>query len=373
MRPRRLLLILLVLLFIIVGEDANAQRRDRSKNLEGKSRLVSEYRGGSADISKFKPYYFGGVAVNALNYFGDLAPVNKAGSSDISFTRPGFGFFCGYKFHRSIAVRVAFNYGRLFADDITADPNSEADAARYFRNLGFRNDIKELSLGVEIYLLPNYGDSQSRPPLNAYLFLGVAVFHGEPRGLVPELEYQSDISGATPIGTPVVDQAGEWVRLRELGTEGQNFGQGEEYGAFNFALPVGFGAELVLNANLNVGMEFGFRKLFYDHLDDVSGSYADLDLFTDPLARILSDRSLEPTGGLDGTESRTIPANHPSLNTYASGQSYWTSGHIYSGISEFADGGKSMRGNAKENDMYFMTQIKVTYVFGNTGRRVKFR
>lgn len=368
MRLRRLLPILLALLFIVVGEDANAQRKNKYQKRKTKSKSVSNYRGGRTGISRFKPYYFGGATINALNYFGDLAPVNKAGSSDISFVRPGFGFFYGYKFHHSMAVRAAFNYGRLFANDITADPNSEADAARYYRNLGFRNDIKELSLGMEIYLLPNYGGSQSRPPFNAYLFFGVAVFHGEPRGLVPELEFQTDVANGT-----AVDQAGDWVKLRELGTEGQNFGQGEEYGAFNFALPIGIGAEMVLNSNLSIGLEFGFRKLFYDHLDDVSGSYADLDLFTDPLARVLSDRSLEPTGGLDGTESRTVPTNHQSLVTYNSGQSYWTSGYLGSGISEYSEGVQSIRGNPKNNDMYFMTQIKVTYILGNTGGRAKFR
>ncbi len=221
---------------------------------------------------------------------------------------------------------------------------------------------------MKIYLLPNYGGPQSRPPINGYLFFGVAVFHGEPRGLVPDMEFQTDYTNGT-----AVDQAGEWVKLRELGTEGQNFGEGEEYGAFNFALPVGLGGEIYLNPNMSLGLEFGFRKLFYDHLDDVSGSYADLDEFTDPLGRIMSDRSLEPTGGLDGSEARTIPSNHPNLNTYDSGQSYWTSGHLGSGISEYINGNKSIRGNSKDNDMYFMTQIKFTYIFSDSRSRAKFR
>jgi hypothetical protein len=124
-------------------------------------------------------------------------------------------------------------------------------------------------------------------------------------------------------------------------------------------------------------MEFGFRKLFFDHLDDVSGSYVDLDLFPDTpsgiLARVLSDRSLEPTGGLDGTDDRAFPASHPNLTNYNSGESYWTSGHLGSGISTYPSGETSIRGNPKDNDMYFMTQIKVTFILGNTGRRAKFR
>ena len=369
MRLRRLLPIVLALLFTIVWENAHAQDKTNEYQRQKRtSRMVSSYRGSKTGFRTFKPYDFAGATINALNYFGDLAPVNKAGSSDISFTRPGFGFFYGFKFHHSMAVRAAFNYGRLFANDITADPNSEKDEARYYRNLSFRNDIKELSLGMEIYLLPNYGGAQSHPYLNAYLFFGVAVFHGEPRGLIPELEYQTDFPNGTKI-----DQAGDWVKLRELGTEGQNLGQGKKYGALNFALPIGFGAELSLDVNWRIGVEFGFRKLFYDHLDDVSGSYVDLDLFTDPLARIMSDRSLEPTGGLDGTDKRIIPVNHANKKTYGSGESYWRSGHTGSGVSEYSEGLKSVRGNPKNNDMYFMTQIKVSYVLGNTWGQAKFR
>ena len=368
MRLRRLIPILLAIIFIVVSEDADAQRKSKYGKRKAKNKLVSNYRGGRASVSRFRPYYYGGVTANALNYFGDLAPVNKAASTDISFTRPGFGLFYGYKFHHSLAVRAAFNYGRLFGDDFGADPTIEKDAARYYRNLSFRNDIKEFSIGLEVYLLPNYGGPQSRPPLNAYIFFGAAVFHGEPRGLVPELEFQTDVNNGTS-----VDQDGEWVKLRELGTEGQNFGEGETYGAFNFALPVAFGAELYLNSHMSIGIEFGFRKLFFDHLDDVSGSYADLDGFTDPLGRILSDRSLEPVSGGLNPEARSIPTSHPYFNTYTSGQSYWVSGHIGSGVSEYSDGTKSIRGNPNDDDMYFMTQIRFTYILGSSGGRAKFR
>jgi len=363
MRLRRLMPILLALLFIVVSEDADAQRRNKYQRRKGKNKMISKYRGGRTSASRFRPYYYGGVTANALNYFGDLAPVNKAASTDISFTRPGFGLFYGYKFHHSFALRAAFNYGRLFGDDIKADPNGTvSDKGRYYRNLSFRNDIKELSLGLEVHLLPTYGGPQSRPPLNGYLFFGVAVFHGEPKAKVPGFEYQTNFNSPTP-----VDRAGEWVNLRELETEG------ESYSAFQFAIPVALGGDVYINQNLSVGLEFGFRKLFFDRIDDVSGSYVNLDEISDPLARILSDRSLEPSGGLNG-EQRDLSSVQPYFNTTTG---YYSSGAIDSGVSTWPDGDggvkPSRRGNSGDNDMYFMTQLRITYIFGNTGGRAKFR
>ncbi len=364
MRLRSFIAITLTVLFIFVAEDADAQRRNKYQKRKAKNRAISHYRGGRVSASRFRPYSFVGASVNALNYFGDLAPVNKAASTDISFTRPGFGLFYGHKFHHSMSYRVAFNYGRLTGDDITSDPTTAGDAPRYMRNLSFRNDIKELSATLQIDFLPNYGGPQSRMLLNGYAFFGAAVFHHEPKALVPDFEYQSDVSGSAPVAT-AVPQAGEWVKLRELGTEGQNFGQGVKYSPWQFAIPFGLGGEVFINQNLNIGLEVGVRKLFFDYIDDVSGNYVDLDLFTDPLGRILSDRSLEATGAISG-DTRDVSIANPRIQNYG-GQSYWVSGALGSGQSA-SDGVPSKRGNAGDKDVYFMTRIRVVYILGNSGR-----
>lgn len=351
---------------LVVAEDANAQRRNKYQKRKSKNRAISHYKGGRVATSRFRPYSFVGASVNAVNYFGDLAPVNKAASTDISFTRPGFGLFWGRKFHHSMAFRAAFNYGRLKGDDITADPNSKDDVARYMRNASFRNDIKELSATVQINFLPNYGGPQSRQLINGYVFAGLAVIHHEPRGLVPDMEYQTDY----PNGTPV-PQAGEWVKLRELGTEGQNLGLGEKYSPFQFVIPFGLGGEVFLNQQLNIGIEMGVRYTFFDHLDDVSGSYVDLDLFDDDLARIMSDRSLEPTAAWTG-ETRDVSIVGPVFNSEVG---YYVSGQLGSGQSGYGEGEdfrKSIRGNPKDKDLYLMTRIRVIYTLGNGGR-AKFR
>lgn len=360
---------LLAAICVFITEDVEAQRRNKYQKRRAKNKSISKYRGGRIAASRFRPYSFVGVSANALNYFGDLAPVNKAASTDISFTRPGFGIFYGQKFHHSMAWRVAFNYGRLKGDDITADPSGGQDRARYLRNLSFRNDIKELSATIQIDFLPNYGGPQSRQLLNGYFFAGIAAFHHEPKGKVPEFEYQTDFNNPTAVG-----QAGEWVKLRDLGTEGQNMGLGEKYSPYQLAIPFGLGGELFINQQFNVGIEMGVRWLFFDHLDDVSGSYVDLNQFPDDLARIMSDRSLEPTGAWNG-EARTSafdntqviwanPGIDPETGFYrsidlGSGNDGSQSGEIFT---------PSIRGNRNDKDLYLMTRITVTYVLGNSGR-----
>ena len=376
MRPRSLFTMVLAAICIFIIDDADAQRRNKYQKRRAKNKQISKYRGGRIAASRFRPYSFLGVSVNTANYFGDLAPVNKAASTDISFTRPGFGAFWGRKFHHSLAFRAAFNYARLKGDDVTADPTAIADRARYLRNLSFRNDIKELSATIQVDFLPNYGGPQSRLLVNAYFFAGVAAIHHEPRGIVPELEYQTDYNN--PVSVP---EAGQWVKLRALGTEGQNFGLGKKYSPIEIAIPFGFGGDLFVNQQLNIGLEMGVRWLFMDYLDDVSGSYVDLDIFEDNhIARILSDRSLERVTAWTGVDRSTafdssnpeILVNlSPSQKTYDSGNSYWVSSSLGSGQSS-TEQARSIRGNPNDNDLYFMTRIRITYVLGNNGQ-AKFR
>lgn len=361
MKFRTLIVILLSISMLGIADDADAQRRRKPKGKyaarKKNNKKLSHYKGGVRGYGRFKPYYFVGANLNAGNYFGDLAPVNKAASTDISFTRPGIGFHAGYKFHHSIAVRAGLNWVRVSGDDFTSDPTGEDSAPRYARNLSFRNDIKEFQLGFEIYLLPNHGGMDRRLPLNAYLFVGGAIFQHDPMGKVPDADYQLDQTGAT-----AAPQAGEWVKLRPLGTEGQNLGVVEPYSSVEFSVPVAIGANLRLPAlDLNVGLEVGFRYLFTDYIDDVSSNYVGLDQFTDDVARILSDRSGEPTN-FQG-EARDL-----------SGVSIVNNGGFFS--SGFQGGGVdgATRGNPDNNDMIFVTQLKLTYLFSSSPKRsAKFR
>ena len=360
----RIFLFLLVAFLLV--ETVEAQR-NRYKRRRSKSKNISNYRGGIVG-GKFRPYHFVGAGINALNYFGDLAPVNRAASTDISFTRPGFGVMYGYRFHPNISFRANYNWGRLRGDDATADFDQEENQGRYWRNLSFRNDIHELYVGVELFLFPEYNGPSYRSPFNIYLFVGGGVFSHTPKGKVPQYDYQT--LGPTPSdAAETLPEAGEWVNLRDLGTEGQNLdleGVPEPYSRIEYNVPVAIGAHMRLPGNFNVGIELGYRFIFTDYLDDVSGTYVDYREFgEDNLSRIMADRSAEPIAVVSETER-----NIDGLVTVRNGE-YNTIGALGAGT----DG--AIRGNPDNNDMYFVTQIRLTYIlpknlFGYR-RRAKFR
>ncbi|MEM9895815.1 MAG: DUF6089 family protein [Bacteroidota bacterium] len=366
---KRLFLIAFSLCALVIIQSADAQQ-NKYKRRKKTNKKISKYRGSTTGFGRFSPYWFVGVNANAANYFGDLAPVSRAASTDISFTRPGFGIHGGYKFQHSLAVRGSFDWYRIRGDDFSADPGEQPGAARYGRNLSFRNDIKEFRLGLEIYLLPNYGNVNSRLPLNAYLFLGGAVFLHDPQGLVPDADYQTALDGSVS-----VPKAGEWVRLRPLGTEGQNQGRGESYSRVSYSIPVALGGKLRLpGLPLDVGLEFGIRYLFTDFIDDVSGDYVDLASFDadgdgnysqqELLARIMSDRSTVPVSSTGDTRDQSALGN--IVQSPSSG--FFINGSNGTGL----DG--SVRGNPDDNDFIFVTQLKLTYLIGQKyRRRAKFR
>ena len=362
MKLKSLLVIIFSVAMLGLADNAEAQRRNKYKKRRKTNRKISHYKGGFRDYGRFEPYLFVGANLNAGNYFGDLAPVNKAGSTDVSFTRPGFGLFGGYKFHHSLAFTAELNWVRVFGDDLASDPTGEDSFPRYVRNLSFRNDIKEFRIGLQVFLLPNYGGPGHRLPLNAYLSLGAAVFHHEPKGKVPDADYQ-----VAQDGSVAAPQAGEWVKLRPLGTEGQNLGLVEPYKSIGFSIPIAVGVQMrIPNSQLTAGLEFGFRFLFTDYIDDVSTTYVDLqelEANDGVLARILSDRSTEPVAVNGGTRDLTnIGINNSSAHGF----------YVSSALGSGNTG--AVRGNPENNDMIFVTQIKVSYALGGTRRkRAKYR
>lgn len=366
MRIKYFISIVMLLIFLFSSDDADAQRRRKSKYGKRKVRnkSISRYKGGSVG-GKFRPYSYLSYNINALNYYGDLAPVNKAASTDVSWTRPGAGVNIGYKFNPHTAFRAGFNYGRIKGDDISSDPTSLSDRPRYLRNLSFRNDIKEFHMGFELYLFPNYGGPNVRKPFNVYLFAGGAVFHHEPKGKVPNLDY-------TTGGIDPAPKSGEWVRLRKLGTEGQyisGVGVDKPYFPFQFAIPLGLGVKMRLAGPFSLGMEVTYRYLFTDYIDDVSTSYVRFDYFDDPLVRIMSDRSAEPFGVLTNIQRQGITIAEQTIN----GIKYYATGDLGGGIA-LSDENPAQRGNPNDGDTYFMTSVNLTWIISKAVKRTaKFR
>jgi hypothetical protein len=352
----------LLAMFLLSVNQVFAQKSDKSY-LKKKSKRVGGFKGGSLHFDKDKRYISAGISVDFLNYFGDLAPQSNVGSTKISLTRPGFSIYGTYRYTANLSFRASFAYGRMVGDDYEADPYGTESRFRYVRNLSFRNDIKELAAIATWDIFGNYNDFLNRQTFTPYVYTGIAVFHHNPKAKAPALD---------KLGNPL-ENAGEWVALRPLGTEGQlsEFYDVKQYSTIQASIPFGAGVRAKINERLDFEFEIGYRYLFTDYIDDVSGMYVDLGALDSELARAMSDRATEPTGGIKGGERDFEAINAITVpKTYTSeynGQTY----RIFAGYGQEA--AENNRGSSSGNDIYIVTSFKVSYILSGSFRKAKFR
>ena len=341
-----LLFIFVFFLGLMASDYAYSQKRRKGNNK--KNYKITHYRGGRTAAFGKSEYLSVGLTVSSFNYFGDLAPETKITSTDLGLSRLGIGVTGTKRFGPQLSLRAGFTWGRLTGDDFeAADPSDvESGRFRYQRNLQFRNDIKELSLIAVFDIIRNDGGYLSRVPFTPYVFAGIAGFHHNPKGLAPDF----DSSGAA------VAEAGQWVDLEPLGTEGQHSGipSVSTYGKIQAAVPFGLGARVRLNDQFDLGLEVGYRYLFFDHIDDVSDDYVD---GLSGLAQVMAYRSGETKGVVSG-DTRTVFGNDSNNDGFIDG---------------FGRAG-DQRGDAGDNDQYVITSIHIKYVIGaSSPRKAKFR
>jgi hypothetical protein len=357
-------LVVLILVFsfgIKINSVAQGRSYSMKKHKEKKTeKKFSKYSGGSVQhkgygITKYNTI---GFSINAMNYFGDIAPAPSKLSTDYTFTKAGFGLTFGRVVDPNATIRAALNFGTLTGEDFkTADPEDNAHLGRYTRNAHFRNTIIEFSLGAEFNLIPNSGGAKSRFPLNPYIFLGIAVFKHNPQALAPDVDLQ---------GNPLAE-AGQWVDLQPLGTEGQNIegSENKPYELIQFAIPIGLGVKLRLPGNFDANIEIGFRQTLTDYLDDVSTTYPDLGALDSELARAISDRGTESKSLISGSD------RDPNLITIAKFTSP-ANGEIYNTGANYGLNG--VRGGSKDKDIYVITQLRLVYLLDHKrSKKGKFR
>ena len=351
MRKLQLALVMLIAL-LLASEETMGQfnRRAIKKN----NKRIANFRGRKSSFDKNKIYNSIGISVNALNYYGDIAPRPNKFSSDVSFTRPAVGISLNHRFGPRYSLQAQFMYGTLKgSDNKSADKGDiENGIYRYQRNLSFRNRIKELSLVAMFDLFENELTYINRVAWTPYVYIGVAGFLSNPEAQAP----------ATDLEGNALAEAGKWVKLRPLGTEGQystldptdaNYGI-KPYKTVQVAIPFGLGARFKLNQVIDLWFDVGFRYTFTDYLDDVSKNYVGLAKLKTPLAQAMSYRTNELAG------YPTNPVNSGISNV-----------SVQAGYgSEYPD---NIRGNKKDKDIYMVTSLRVTYVLGATLHRAKFR
>lgn len=180
------------------------------------------------------------VRAGMAGYQGDL----KAKS--VSLAQSSFLGSIGarYDISEHFALRTYFTLTSLRADD------KKGTASMQDRNLNFKTKLFDWEGGIQYSFLDlNY------VWWTPYAYAGLGFFHFNP--------YTHDAGGNKQM-------------LQPLSTEGQGFIEGnKKYSLSQFSIPLGIGAERMLNEDMRVGVEVGYRKLFTDYLDDVSKTYVD--------------------------------------------------------------------------------------------------
>ncbi len=241
-------------------------------------------------------------SAGATNFLGDLGGADRIGTNllrDLEFraTRPVIGVGLRYKDSPYFALKGTLNMGMLYGND-----NLTKEIFRQNRNLNFRSPIIELGGVIEgyftkeqpghLYRIKN-AKGIRRNDIQAYGFLGVGVSFFNPKGK---------------------DQAGAWVALQPLGTEGQGIDPlKKKYSRFTVVFPMGIGVKYKIDRRWSAGMDIGMRKTLTDYLDDVSGNYFDNNRIRTErgdVAAYLADPSLGntfPQGAADMDDQRGDP------------------------------------------------------------------
>lgn len=346
-RLRRILL--LVGLVTVLQFSGTAQSKLHKRNTSRAANFTIKN-----SFKKFRYTDIGG-SISSFNYFGDLAPAPSMISTDIDLTGPAMTFFLEHRKGPRYTWRASFLYGTVKGADVqSASPEKNNSYYRYRRNASFKNHIKELSFTFVFDLIRHQSMYYSRPPVNPYVFLGIAVFHHNPKAKLPA----RDLNGNEFVN------AGEWIALQPLGTEGQfskllptdaNFGI-ESYKLIQPAIPIGGGVRLRLSQSVNIFCEASVRYLFTDYIDDVSKNYVDLGVFDNPIAQALSYRGNE-----------VAPNITPQTYTGRDGEMYT----VEAGYG--AEHPSNIRGDKSENDFLFLLSIGGSVILKGKYTRAKSR
>src|SRR5688572_7834829 len=109
--------VLVVVVFLLAFGVEEAYSQMNRRHIKKNNRRISSYRGKKFGFGPEKRYNTIGISLNALNYYGDLAPKPSRFSTDISFTRPAIGVSFTHRFGPRYQLTGAFTYGTLKGSD----------------------------------------------------------------------------------------------------------------------------------------------------------------------------------------------------------------------------------------------------------------
>jgi hypothetical protein len=220
-----------------------------------------------------------GLTGGATYYIGDLNPTKHYPKH----TALSGGLVYRYNINDRYAIRLQGLYGRLEAYDLDSP-----DTLQQLRNLGFQSVLFEASVLLEINFF-HYRALKNGTVWTPFVFVGLGYYHFNPTSVLNDTRYE----------------------LQPLGTEGQGTSAGgEAYSLNQMAIPFGAGFKFALTPRLDLQLEWGLRRTYTDHLDDVSGVYADNAVLLEeagPLTALLADPTPLRTTGFNTGRSRGDP------------------------------------------------------------------
>jgi hypothetical protein len=246
-----------------------------------------------------------GIAGGLANYNGDL--LDKLYPQKI--TNGFIGFTVHYELNDQLLIRSAYSFARVNGSDTYSEKQN-----LQLRNLQFESAISEFSFVGEYHFFNLY-EKRFTP----YVFAGLALFHFDPY---------------------TRDSTGKKYFLKPLSTEGQGiYSNKKEYSLWQPAIPFGGGIKFAISENIRLGIEFGFRKIFTDYLDDVSTTYPDFNDLLAAKGQTAVDFSYR------GDE---VPGGSPTFPTK-----------------------ETQRGSSSQKDVYYFTGLNLTFrpSFGGGGNR----
>jgi len=203
------------------------------------------------------------IGAGATNFLGELGGADQIGTDyfkdlELSQTRIAISAGLRYKLSQMFALNTHLTYGKVAGDDALTK-----EFFRNYRNLNFKSNIWELNSNFEFAFIREQVGHRYRLKgvrgqrgfeMSAYGFVGIGVFYFNPKG----------------------ERNGEWVKLRNLNTEGQGLtSTRKKYSNIQLAIPLGIGFKYSFDRRWGIGLEYGIRKTFTDYIDDASKTYYD--------------------------------------------------------------------------------------------------
>lgn len=242
-----------------------------------------------------------GVATGVSLYNGDLSHHNQL-YSDQEFNWANSLSF-GYKISDSWNIGISYLNTTIEGNDALSKSEDFVS-----RNLSFHSRINEISVYGQYHFFNTF--SISTKYFSPYLFGGVGVFKFDPKA----------------------DYEGNTYSLQPLSTEGQGLPGTNlmPYQLIETNIQLGFGININLTQKISLSLNSTLRLTSTDYLDDVSGTYYDinqLSIYKGGIAAKMAYRSAEL--------SNDLPESLAGLK----------------------------RGNAANNDSYIVHMLSLNYFF----------